>query len=165
MGGKDPNLDEPEEDPRIDERLRQRLEGMVPDLLRRTLYAGVGAVFTTEEGVRKLAKEVSLPKDMANYLFEQAQTSKNELFRIVAGEMREFLENLNLTDELLSLLTSLSFEVKTEIRFIPNAAQKPRPKIKSSVSMKRKAKEDELADEELPDLEEVKEEEVKEEEE
>ena len=110
---------------------------MVPEILRRTFYAGVGAVFTTEEGIRKLAKEVSMPKDAANYLIQQAQGTKKELFRIVAQEMRGFLENLNLTEEAQRLLTSLSFEIKTEIRFIPNEA-KLKPSIKNKVSVKRK---------------------------
>ncbi len=153
MAGNDPIDEEREDDPRIDERLRQRLEGLMPEILKRTFYAGLGAVFTTEEGVRKLANEFSLPKDAATYLIQQAGTTKNELFRIVAGELREFLESLNLNEELTRLLTSLSFEIKTEIRFIPNDAQKPKAKVKSSVAMKRKGKEvdmDELLDEVAP---------------
>ncbi|MBI3906201.1 MAG: hypothetical protein HY309_12070 [Pseudomonas fluorescens] len=34
--------------------------------------------------------------------------------------MRDFLNGLNLHQELAKLLTTLSFEIKTEIRFIPN---------------------------------------------
>ncbi len=119
-----------------DDGLRQRLEGLVPDLVKRTFYAGLGAVFTSEEGVRKLANEFSLPKDVATYLISQAQGTKDELFRIVAGELRGFLESLNLTDELQHLLTSLSFEIKTEVRFIPND-KKLKPSIKQSVSVRR----------------------------
>ena len=36
-----------------------------PDLIRRTLYAGLGAVFASEEGIRRIANEFSLPKDVA----------------------------------------------------------------------------------------------------
>jgi hypothetical protein len=124
---------------RLDEGLRQRLEGLVPDLLKRTFYAGLGAVFTTEEGIRRLANEFSLPKEVASYLVQQAQTTKDELFRILAAELRGFLENLNLHEELQRLLTSLSFEIKTEIRFIPNEAKLVKPKIKNKVTVKRKA--------------------------
>ena len=131
-------LEHDEQDPRDDEGFRQRIEGMVPEILRRTFYAGVGAVFTTEEGIRKLAKEVSMPKDAANYLIQQAQGTKKELFRIVAQELRGFLESLNLTEEMQRLLTTLSFEIKTEIRFIPNDA-KLKPSIKNKVTVKRKA--------------------------
>ncbi len=133
-----------ERDPqRIDETtLRQRLEGLVPEIVRRTFYAGLGAVFTTEEGVRRLANEFSLPKDVARYLIQQAQSTKDELFRIVAAELRGFLESLNLNEELQHLLTSLSFEIKTEIRFIPNDQKVLKPKIKNRVAVRRKPRED-----------------------
>jgi len=102
------------------DRQRGRLEGFIPDIVKRTFYAGLGAVFTTEEGIRKIASDLKLPKDVANYLIQQAAASKDELFRVVGKELRGFLETVNISGELQKLLTSLSFEIKTEIRFIPN---------------------------------------------
>ncbi len=128
---------------RVDRSVRQRLEGLVPDLVKRTFYAGLGAVFTTEEGIRKLASDFQLPKDVANYLIQQAANSKDELFRVVAKELRGFLESLNISGELQKLLTSLSFEIKTEIRFIPNdeAIGGVKPNIKMpKVAVKREGK-------------------------
>jgi hypothetical protein len=141
---KDPTTNEEKqgEAPRLDETLRQRLEGLVPEIVRRLFYAGLGAVFTTEEGVRRLATEFSLPKDVASYLIRQAQSTKDDLFRIVAGELRGFLESLNLNEELQRLLTSLSFEIKTEIRFIPNDQKVLKPKIKNKVAVRRAPREE-----------------------
>jgi hypothetical protein len=122
------------------ERKRSRLEGIIPDIVKRTFYAGLGAVFTTEEGIRKLASDFHLPKDITNYLIQQAASSKDELFRIMAKELRGFLENVNVSGELQKLLTSLSFEIKTVIRFIPNdeAVGGVKPDIKlPSMSIKR----------------------------
>jgi len=121
---------------RIDEALRQRLEGYIPEVLKRTIYAGLGAVFTTEDGIRRLTNEFSLPKDVASFLMQQAQTTKNEMFRIIATEVRKFLENMNLNEELQRLLTSLSFEIKTEIRFVPNEQHLVRPTLKNKVTVK-----------------------------
>lgn len=143
---------------KVDENLRQKLEGLVPEVIRR----GLGAVFTSEEGIRKLANDISLPKDMAGFLIQQAQTTKDELFRIVAGELRGFLESLNLNEELQRLLTSLSFEVKTEIRFIPNDAKLVKPQIKNKVKVKRHKTEDDeegQADDREEEAEEVESEE------
>ena len=39
--------------------------------------------------------------------------------RVAAGEMRTWLEHLNLNEELAKVLTKLVIEVKTEIRFRP----------------------------------------------
>jgi hypothetical protein len=105
---------------RDEQRQKGRLESLIPEIVRRTFYAGLGAVFTTEEGIRKIASDLKLPKDVANYLIQQAASSKDELFRVVGKEMRGFLETVNISGELQKLLTSLSFEIKTEIRFIPN---------------------------------------------
>ncbi|HZS38835.1 MAG TPA: hypothetical protein VFF06_18510 [Polyangia bacterium] len=115
-----PPLPKDDAPPRDEPGRKGRLEQLIPDIVRRTFYAGLGAVFTTEEGIRKMASEFQLPKDVANYLIQQAASSKDELFRIVAKELRAFLESLNVSGELQKLLTSLSFEIKTEIRFIPN---------------------------------------------
>ncbi len=129
--------------PRMDESLRQRLEGLVPEIVRRLFYAGLGAVFTTEEGVRRLANEFSLPKDVVRYLVQQAQSTKDELFRIIAAELRGFLESLNLNEELQRLLTSLSFEIKTEIRFIPNEQKLLKPKVKNKISVRHRPRDEE----------------------
>jgi hypothetical protein len=123
-----------------DERgVRARLEQLLPDIVKRTFYAGLGAVFTTEEGIRKIASDFHLPKDVANFLIQQAANSKDELFRIVAKELRAFLETINLNQELQKLLTSLSFEIKTEVRFIPNdeAVGGVKPDVKRQMAVKR----------------------------
>jgi hypothetical protein len=100
----------PDKDDSIPETIRQRLEHLVPELVKKTFAAGMGAVFQTEEGIRRIARET-----------------------------REFLSNLNLTEELAKLLTTLSFEIKTEIRFIPNSERftGAEPDVKASVRLKR----------------------------
>lgn len=133
---KEPPLEERFESQKLDEGLRQRLEGLVPEVVRRMFYTGLGAVFTTEEGMRKLANEFSLPKDAARFLIQQAQGTKNELFKLVSAELRAFLENLNLNEELLRLLTKITFEIKTEIRLIPNEDSTVKPKVKNKVVLR-----------------------------
>src|SRR6476619_3990164 len=96
MAGSEPEEDEKTADDKDDSGVRARLEQLLPDIVKRTFYAGLGAVFTTEEGIRKIASDFHLPKDVANYLIQQAASSKDELFRIVAKELRAFLETINL---------------------------------------------------------------------
>ncbi len=125
--------------------LRKRLEQFIPDIVRRTILGGIGAVFASEEGIRKLASEVSLPKDVVNFLLHQATNSKDEVLRVIAKEVRGFLESANLSQELSKLLTTLSLEVKTEVRFIPNdeAVGGVKPDLKRKMSLKRNGKDDE----------------------
>src|SRR5262249_59775996 len=82
---------------KLNETIRQRLEHLVPELVKKTFAAGMGAVFSTEEGIRKLAREVSLP-DVVGYVASSADGAKDKVFEIVARETRDFLANLNLTE-------------------------------------------------------------------
>jgi hypothetical protein len=126
-----------DDDDGLPETLRQRLESLVPELVKKTFAAGMGAVFSTEEGIRKLARE-NIP-EVAGYIASSADGAKDKVFEVIARETREFLSNLNLTDEIAKILTTLSFEIKTEIRFIPNSERLTgaEPDVKASVRLKR----------------------------
>jgi hypothetical protein len=146
------HADAPRDDRKGDDK-RGRLE-FIPDIVKRTFYAGLGAVFTTEEGIRKIASDLKLPKDVANYLIQQAAASKDELFRVVGKELRGFLESVNVSGELQKLLTSLSFEIKTEIRFIPNdeAVGGVKPDVKvGKMSFKRNKDDGKKSDKDKPE--------------
>jgi hypothetical protein len=134
----EPRDDLPERDRDLSDSLRQRIEALLPEIVRRTFTAGVGAVFSTEEGIRRIAKEINIP-DVAGYIANTADTTKDKVLEVVAREVREFLQTMNLGDELARLLTTLSFEIKTEIRFIPNSEKYTgvEPDVKSAVKLKR----------------------------
>jgi hypothetical protein len=146
VGAERPHLSETDDLP---ETIRHRLERLVPELVKKTFTAGLGAVFSTEEGIRKIARE-SLP-EMAGYIASSADGAKDKVFDVVARETREFLANLNVSEEIAKILTTLSFEIKTEIRFIPNSDRfvGAEPDVKASVRIKRK--EDERKDERKDD--------------
>lgn len=140
----------PPED-KLTESIRQRLEHLVPELVKKTFSAGMGAAFSAEEGIRKIAREVTLP-DVVGYAASTADSAKDKVFEIVARETREFLSNLNLTEEIAKILTTLSFEIKTEIRFIPNSEKftGTEPDVKASVRLKRNESRSEGRDEPEP---------------
>ena len=127
---------------KLTETIRARLEHLVPELVKKTFAAGMGAVFSTEEGIRRLAREVSLP-DVAGYIASSTSDAKDKVWEVIARETREFLSNLNLTEEIAKILTTLSFEIKTEVRFIPNSERLigSEPDVKASVRLKRNDKE------------------------
>lgn len=130
---------EEDDDSSVPESVRQKIETWVPDLVRKAFAAGMGAVLGTEEGIRKLTKEMPMPKDVAGYLVNTASSTKDDLLRIIAREVREFLSTVNLSEEIAKMLTMLSFEVKTEIRFIPNDEKYAgvEPDVKARVRLKR----------------------------
>ncbi|HET9993038.1 MAG TPA: hypothetical protein VFQ65_31100 [Kofleriaceae bacterium] len=127
-------------DDKLTESIRARLEHLVPELVKKTFAAGMGAVFLTEEGIRRLARE-NLP-DVVGYAANATSDAKDKVWEIIALQTREFLSNLNLTEEIAKLLTTLSFEIKTEVRFIPNSERLigSEPDVKASVRLKRNDK-------------------------
>jgi hypothetical protein len=137
-----PTSREPMRDPRdrddLPEGLRRRLEAMIPEIVKKTFSAGMGAVFSTEEGIRRIAKDINIP-DVAGYIANTADTTKDRVLEIVASEVRNFLQTMNFTEEIAKLLTTLSFEIKTEIRFIPNSEKYTgvEPDVKASAKLKR----------------------------
>lgn len=125
-------------DDKLTETIRARLEHLVPELIKKTFAAGLGAVSSTEEGIRKIARDVSLP-DVAGYIASSADGARGKVWEVIARETREFLSNLNLTEEVAKVLTTLSFEIKTEVRFIPNSERLigSEPDVKATMRVKR----------------------------
>jgi hypothetical protein len=104
--------------------------GFVAEAVRKAVLTTMGALFLTEEGARKLAREWKLPKELATYVVSQAQGAKEEILRVVGQEVRRFFESEAFRRELARLASSLVLEVKAEIRL---RDAKGKPEIRSSV--------------------------------
>jgi hypothetical protein len=134
------------------EHRRSRLEGVIPELLKRAVELGVEKAYEAPESIKHLVGDLRLPKEVATYLLTQVEDTKNLALRVVAKETREFLEHANLAHELRKVLTTLQFEVNTTIRFRPNepAADDeelgerenimPKPEVKLDVFARKKKK-------------------------
>ena len=121
------------------ERDRRRLERVLPELIKRVLDVGYGKISEGPENVRNFVSELRLPKEVLNLLVAQIEETKNGLYRAVAREIREFLENTNVSEEMSKVLSSVALEIKTEVRFLPNPSAE-RPKVDSKVSVRRAAR-------------------------
>jgi len=80
------------------------------DFVRRAVSAGVGA----------------------------ASRSKDDIMRAAASEMRNWLERLDVNNEILKVLSKMVIEVKTEIRFRPTDDGKITPEATNDVKVKSK---------------------------
>jgi hypothetical protein len=100
-------MNEPEDEVTSPGGDRER-EGGITDFVRRAVSAGVGA----------------------------ASRSKDDIMRAAAGEMRNWLEHLNLNEELAKALGKMVIEVKTEIRFRPTDDGKLVPETSNDVKVK-----------------------------
>jgi hypothetical protein len=108
----------------------------MPELLRRVLEAGLEKL--GQENVRNLMGELRLPKELLAVMFAQLDDTKTGLYRVFAREIRDFLEHTNFSDEIARVLTTLSFEIKTEVRFVPNDSRLgASPDIRARVRVKK----------------------------
>jgi hypothetical protein len=102
---------------------RRRLEGVIPEIVRRAVELGVEKAQEAPGDLKHFVGDLKLPKEIVHYLLGQIDETKNGLFRVVAKEIRDFLEHTNFGGEVEKLLTTVQFEVNTTIRFTPNDGQ------------------------------------------
>ncbi len=125
------------EDPELASRVLRALDGLIPGVLKRATLQSLGSAILSEDGLRSiLSDNKKIPKEVMGLVMSQADTMRREVLRIISREIRIFLENVDFGGEIAKILTSVSFEIKTEIRFIPND-QAVKPKIKNKVSARR----------------------------
>lgn len=143
---------------------KRLVDRVVPELVKRLVEGaverGVERLADTPENLRNFVGEMKLPKEVLHYLYTQIDETKNGLYRVVAKEIRDVLEQTQFADEITKVLTKLSFEIKTEIRFVPNTAKLerradegeagdegdetaglPKPEISAKVSVKDRSAE------------------------
>ncbi|HAN30656.1 MAG TPA: hypothetical protein DCQ06_03570 [Myxococcales bacterium] len=118
------------------------------DSLRKSIAARVQRVLNSDEGVKAMVNAV-VPRELIASTLEQVDGARNEAVAIVGREMRNFLEHLDVGEELTKILTSVSFEVRLEVRFIPNedgslkasvrSSSRPKPSEDKKTKKKRKS--------------------------
>lgn len=113
---------------------RSPLRG-VSDAVRKALGAGVRSVVSSEEWVRGVVRD-TLPRELVQYMKRQTDAARDEVVRIIGNQTKRFLDGIDVGREVQKILTALSFEIKTEIRFIPND-EKVKPDVKVGVRAKR----------------------------
>ncbi|MCA9538634.1 MAG: hypothetical protein KC620_07080 [Myxococcales bacterium] len=158
---------------------RGRLEQLVPHLVRKAIRQGVDAISdedtreaivgevlrrarqtsnlvvdNAEDSVRRLVGDLALPREVVDRITHRLDDYKADILDAVKEEIHEFLERLDIGLELQKVLTSLSLEVSTEIRFIPNdksVSRSPvKPEIKTKTRVKRNRKAARGGDKEKP---------------
>lgn len=121
------------------ERETRRLERLVPELVKRLVETGVEKLLDSPDTVRQWANDLRLPKEMLNAILTHAEEAKSEISKVVVREIRDFLGRTNLADEITRVLTGVTLEVKTQVRFVPNESKpgRLRPSAHATASVAR----------------------------
>jgi hypothetical protein len=119
----------PDEPEKGDGERKRRFEGAISHVIKRVVEraveSGMGRLAEGPEKLGHMVGDMKLPKEALSYIYTQIDETKTGLYRVVAKEIRDVLEHTELADVLTKTLTKLSFEIRTEIRFVPNEAAKP----------------------------------------
>src|SRR5579863_4179696 len=118
---------------------RRRLDSVIPELIKRAVEIGVEKAVEAPDSLKEFVGGIKMPREAAHLLLAQVEETKNGLFRVVAKEVREFLEHTNIAGEMQKMLTTVQFEVSTTIRFKPNdsaagngdASKMPTPEVRA----------------------------------
>jgi hypothetical protein len=121
--------------------------GAIVEAMRKVAFAGLGALFMTEEGIRSLAGQLKLPKEALGFVLSQAERTKDEVGRVISEEVRRFLRSDKLRADFLQLLSGMRVESTANVRLVPDPDHKPgdapRPKVEvTSVRTKGPRKKD-----------------------
>ena len=126
----------------VDEDLpgRKNIERVIRDTIRKLVETGVEKLTEGPESVRNFVADIKLPKEIASYILLQIDETKNGLYRVVAKEIRGFLMQNDLGEELSRALSHLSIEINTQIRFVPSdnsgSSKLGQPEVRASVQVK-----------------------------
>jgi hypothetical protein len=128
--------DDPPEPP-LNERKShvQGLDRILPELIRKGLEAGRDTLQRTE-ALRNAVSDSRFPRELAGYITAQLDDVRQGVAQAVAGEVRRFLRKSDLSQEIRKVLTSVSFEIKAQVRFVPNedgSGVQPKAKAKARI--------------------------------
>ena len=120
---------------------RKNIERIIRDAIRRLVETGLEKITEGPESLRSFVADIKLPKEIGGYIFSQIDETKNGLYRVVAKEIRGFLQQNDLGEELARALSHLSVEINTQIRFVPSddqagSAKPGQPEVRASVQVK-----------------------------
>jgi len=94
--------------------------GPLADLIRRFTALGLSSFFTTESAIRRAFGD-TVPQEWVDFVTEQGERGRQELFDRLAAEAGRVLERVDLEELLENLLTGRTIEIEAKVRIGPRA--------------------------------------------
>lgn len=126
---------QPDLDPLDDSSSEEQGRGFVTDFVRRMAAASLGAVVMSEEGIRKVASQLKLPKEVLGLVLAQAEKTKEDIGRIVIEEVRKFLQSDRMRDEFLKMIAGMTIEVRAEVKLVPDRVKGQSPSLLPKITV------------------------------
>jgi len=121
----------------FDEDRSSKKAGGMTEVARRILLTGLGAIFMTEEGIRKSLGDMKMPKEAMGYVLDTILKQKDELLTLVGGELSKFLSKIKVHEEVQKALSGLQLHLDAKLTFDNKKVQAIHPKISAKKSHER----------------------------
>jgi hypothetical protein len=99
----------------------------------------IEAMLKKDGVIKTLVSELKMPREIVTHLMSQIDDTKQAALGVISKEVRLFFENTNLSEEMTKLLSQLSFEVSTRVRFVRNETEDTASKKKGAVKKTQSA--------------------------
>jgi hypothetical protein len=96
---------------------RRFVEGILPDMMRKTASGALSTVMMTEEVVRTVLGAAS--RELLQYAREQVDKGKADIVALVTRELQEHLRDMDISEEMERILQRMDVEVSATVRFVP----------------------------------------------
>jgi hypothetical protein len=105
-----------------DDDLDAKGRSSISDIMKKALFAGIGAVFMTEESVRGYVAEAKLPREIRNYIIQNTTQAKEQFFSYLSKELSQVVMKSDLPKVVQRFLSDHTIEVEAKIRFRSNGS-------------------------------------------
>ncbi len=95
--------------------MSEKEDKKLSDLVKKVINTGIGAAFMTEDAVKGIIKDLPLPKDVVSGLLSNAKQSKEEFIGSVKAELKNYLNKIDLSQEIDRVLEKYDFEINATI--------------------------------------------------
>lgn len=105
--------------------MAEDLQSKAGELMKKVLTVGIGAIFLTEESVRKMVSEFKLPKELITGLLETANKTRKEFLHDFSNDIiTRINETVDLKKALQEFLEKNEIDLKIKMTIQPKGTQK-----------------------------------------
>ncbi len=87
------------------------------ELAKKIFLTGLGAIFMTEEMIRKTISDLKIPRELASGVLDAAKKHKDDFIAALAKEVAGFLAHIKIHEEVQRALDGMDMHVEAKIHF------------------------------------------------
>jgi hypothetical protein len=109
-------------------------ESSLAEVLKKVISIGVGAAFMTEDAVRNILSDLSLPKDILSGLIQNARGAKEEFSKNIREELKKHFSKIDPKTIIHELAENYDIDIHAKLKFqkkIPHEHSKGKKKKSS----------------------------------